>query len=85
MLSDNGSQMVGASRKLCKMVKGLDANQLREYFGEKGIQGFLMTTDSPHGDGCAEALFKFCKNASKRVIGEHLLVYDTRPSQTTAQ
>ena len=73
MLSDNGSQMVGASRKLREMVKGVDVNQLRKYCGEKGIQGYLTTTASPHEDGCAEVLFKCCKNSSKRAIGEHVL------------
>ena len=31
LLSDNGSQMVGAARELREMIQGLDSDQLRDY------------------------------------------------------
>ena len=73
MLSDNGSQMVGAANELREMVEGLDANQLREFCGEKKIQWIFTTPAAPHQNGCAEALVKSCKKSLKIAIGEQLL------------
>lgn len=73
MLSDNGSQMVGAANELREMVEGLDANQLREFCGEKKIQWIFTTPATPHQNGCAEALVKSCKKSLKIAIGEQLL------------
>ena len=38
ILSDNGTQMVGAANELGEMVKDLDGNQLGEFCGEKSIK-----------------------------------------------
>ena len=38
VLSDNGTQMVGAANELREMVKDLDGNQLSEFCGEKSIK-----------------------------------------------
>ena len=56
MLSDNGSQMVGAANELREMVEGLDADQLCEFCSEKGIQWMFTKPAAPHQNGCAEAL-----------------------------
>ena len=37
VLSDNGSQMVGAERELRRLIEGLDNDQLRQFNAEKGI------------------------------------------------
>ena len=63
MLSDNGSQLVGAERELREMVKGWDTHKLREFSAEKGMQWKFATPASPHQNGCAEALIKSCKLA----------------------
>ena len=73
MLSDNGSQMVGAARELREMITGLDADQLRDFCAEKSIQWIFTTPAAPHQNGCAEALVKSCKNAIKKAIGEQVL------------
>lgn len=73
MLSDNGSRMVGAANELREVVEGLDANQLREFCGEKKIQWIFTTPAAPHQNGCAEALVKSCKKSLKIAIGEQLL------------
>ena len=73
MLSNNGSQMVGAARELRERVKNLDADQLRDFWTEKGIQWVFTTLAAPHQNGCAEALVKSCKNALKKWIGQQLL------------
>lgn len=73
MLSDNGSHMVGATRELREMVEGKDADQLREFCGERGIQWISITPAAPHQKGCAEALVKSWKNSIKKAIGEQVL------------
>ena len=73
ILSDNGTQMVGAANELGEMVKDLDGNQLREFCGEKSIKWIFTTPAAPHQNGCAEALVKSCKRSLKIAIGEQLL------------
>ncbi|XP_066016486.1 uncharacterized protein [Pocillopora verrucosa] len=73
ILSDNGTQMVGAANELGEMVKDLDGNQLREFCGEKSIKWIFTTPAAPHQNGCAEALVKSCKRSLKIAIGKQLL------------
>ena len=73
MISDNGSQFIGAERLLKELIKGWDIEQLREFSAEKGIKWQFTTPASPHQNGCAEALVKSCKMALKKAIGEQVL------------
>ena len=73
MISDNGTQLVGAVLELRKWIKGLDAKTLREFSAEKGIEWKFITPGAPHQNGCAEALVKSVKIALKKAIGESLL------------
>lgn len=73
LLSDNGSQMVGAARELRQMVQGLDPNKLKDFCAERGIQWMFTTPAAPHQNGCAEALVKSCKGTLKKAIGEQVL------------
>ena len=43
MISDNGSQRVGAERELHGMIKGCDGNQLREYCADRGMKWQFTT------------------------------------------
>eukprot|EP00057_Strongylocentrotus_purpuratus_P016422 XP_011670896.1 PREDICTED: uncharacterized protein LOC105441474 [Strongylocentrotus purpuratus] len=58
ILSDNGTQFVGAVRELREMVKGWDSDLLREFCAEKGVEWRFTTPSAPHQNGCAEALVK---------------------------
>ena len=73
MLSDNGSQLVGAERELREMIRGWDVEQLKEFNAEKGMKWQFATPAAPHQNGCAEALVKSTKIALKRAIGEQVL------------
>ena len=73
LLSDNGSQMVGAERELREMVEGLDADKLRDFCAERSINWLFTAPAAPHQNGCAEALVKSCKRALKKAIGEQVL------------
>ena len=43
MISDNGSQLVGAERELRKMVEGLDTKKLQEFSAERGMKWQFTT------------------------------------------
>ena len=73
ILSDNGSQMVGAERVLREMVQGLSIDKLQEYCSERGINWIFITPAAPHQNGCSEALVKSCKRALKIAIGDQVL------------
>ena len=73
LLSDNGSQMVGAARELRQMIQGYDPNLLRDFCAKTGTQWIFTTPASPHQNGGAEALVKSCKRAVKNAIGEQVL------------
>ena len=73
ILSDNGTQFVGAERELRELLKGLDEVQLKEFCADKGTKWMFITPCAPHQNGCAEALVKTCKKALKTAIGENVL------------
>ena len=73
MISDNGSQFVGAERELREMVRGLNQEHIQEFCAEKGMHWKFTTPAAPHQNGCAEALVKTCKNALKKAIGNQVL------------
>ena len=73
MISDNGSQMVGAERELHDMIKGWDGNQLKEYCADRGMKWQFTTPLAPHQNGCSEAIVKSTKSALKKAIEEAIL------------
>ena len=73
MISDKGSQFVGAERELGEMVRGLSREEIQNFCAEKGMHWKFTTPAAPHQNGCAEALVKTWKNALKRAIGSQLL------------
>ena len=73
ILSDNGTQLVGAERELREMIKGWQKEKLKEFAAEKGINWQFITPTAPHQNGCAEAMVKSCKRAIKKAIGDNKL------------
>ena len=73
ILSDNGTQFVGALTDLRQMIQGVDKKVLKDYCAERGVQWKFITPAAPHQNGCAEALVKSCKLALKKAVGEHVL------------
>lgn len=73
ILSDNGTQMVGAERQLKMMMKDWNRNKISDYCGIKGTQWKFTTPGSPHQNGVSEALVKSCKRAIRLSIGEQVL------------
>ena len=73
MMSDNGTQFVGAERELREMITGWNKDELREFCAEKGMKWKFTTPAAPHHNGCAEALVKSCKKALKIAISKQVL------------
>ena len=73
LISDNGSQMVGAERELRLMIEGWDNSKLKEYCADRGMKWQFTTPDAPHQNGCSEAMVKTVKKALKKAIGEAVL------------
>ena len=69
MLSDNGTQLVGAESELAKMIQGWDVKKLKEYAADKRMEWKFITPNAPHQNGCAESLVKSCKVALKQAMG----------------
>lgn len=73
ILSDNGSQFVGAEKELRQMINDINEEDVQEFCGEKGMQWKFITPGAPHQNGCAEALVKSCKRALKKAVGSQTL------------
>jgi len=73
LISDNGSQMIGAEKELRLMIEGWDTSQLKEYCAERGMKWQFTTPLAPHQNGCAEAMVKSIKSALKKAIGDTVL------------
>ena len=73
MMTDNGTQFVGADKELRQMVNGLNQLQIQEFGAEKDMHWKFTTPTAPHQNGCAEVLVKTCKNSLRKVIRSQLL------------
>nr|XP_054775091.1 uncharacterized protein LOC129283281 [Lytechinus pictus] len=73
LLSDNGTQFVGAERELREMVRGWSYEELKDFCAERGTTWKFTTPSAPHHNGCAEALVKSCKIALKKAVGDQLV------------
>ena len=72
ILSDNGSQFVGAEKELRQMVGDINEGEAKEFCGEKGMQWKFIMPGAPHHNGCAEALVKTGKRALKKAVGSQV-------------
>ena len=70
LISDNGSQMVGAEHELRLTIEGWDKNQLKEFCADRGMKWQFTTPDAPHQNGCSEAMVKTVKKSLKKAIGD---------------
>ena len=73
IMSDNGTQFVGAQRELREMVQGWSIDELKDFCAERRIEWKFVTPLAPHHNGTAEALVKSCKIALKKAIGDQQL------------
>lgn len=73
LISDNGSQMIGAERELHLMTQGWDNMQLKEFCANRGMTWQFTMPLAPHQNGCLETMVKTMKCALKNAIGDAVL------------
>ena len=73
LLSDNGTQMIGAENELKRTIEGWDESKLKEFCADRGMKWQFITPLAPHQNGCSEAMVKSVKTALKKAIGDAVL------------
>ena len=68
ILSDNGTQFVGALTDLHQMIQGVDKKVLKDYCAERGVQWRFIIPSAPRTSE------RMCRGVSEKLqIGEHVL------------
>ena len=73
LVSDNGTQFVGAQRELREMVQGWSDTELKDFCAQRGTDWQFTTPSAPHQNGCVESLVKSCKISLKKAVGNQTL------------
>ena len=73
IVSDNGTQFVGAEKELRAMIVGWSKDILQDFCAERGTDWKFVTPSAPHQNGCAESLVKSCKIALRKAVGNQVL------------
>ena len=68
IISDPGSQLVGASRELVEWRKSWDQDQLDRFSATKGIEWRFIMAAAQHQNGAAESMVKFSKGVMKALL-----------------
>ena len=68
IISDPGSQLVGANNELIEWRKSWDQEQLNRYGASKGIDWNFIMPASQHQNGAAESMVKFSKGVMKALM-----------------
>ena len=68
MLSDNGTNFVGAKKELEELVRNLDQNKIRQSTANKGITWNFMPPLAPHFGGVHEVMIKSAKRAIYAIL-----------------
>ena len=75
IFSDNGTQLVAASKELCSVVKELDWEFLQKYGVKYGTEWEFSPADAPWYNGAAESLVKTVKCALSAAVGEQIMTF----------
>ena len=68
IISDPGSQLMGASRELTEWRKEWDMEQLARFGASKGLEWKSIMANSQHQNGAAEVLIKLVKGVRKSLL-----------------
>ena len=68
IISDPGSQLMGASRELAEWRRGWNMEQLRRFGAERGLEWKSIMADSQHQNGVTEILVKLVKGVKKSLL-----------------
>ena len=75
LLSDNGTQLIAASKELTAITKTWDWKKIKEYGVMDGLQWIFTPADAPWQNGVTEALIRSVKRAVEFSIGENTLTF----------
>ena len=75
LLSDNGTQLIAASKELTAITKTWDWKKIKEYGVMKGLQWIFTPADAPWQNGVTEALIRSVKRAIEFSVGENALTF----------
>ena len=70
MLSDNGSNYVGAAREIKELVDCMDQEKIQRLTSNKGIDWQFNPPEAPHFGGVFERMIKAAKRAIYAVLKE---------------
>lgn len=69
MISDNGTNFVGAERELRELVEQLDQDKIEKSAANKGIKWSFNPPSAPHFGGVHETMIKSAKRATYAILG----------------
>ena len=70
VLSDNGTNFVGANRELTELLSQLDTDKIAQSTANKGITWVFNPPSAPHFGGVHETMIKAAKRAIFAIIGQ---------------
>ena len=68
IVSDRGTNFVGADRELRKLVSGMDTNKIQDQTASKGLKWCFNPPLAPHFGGVHEAMIKAAKKAIRAIL-----------------
>jgi len=69
MISENGTNFIGAVRELKELVEQLDQNKIEKLAANKGIKWSFNPPGAPHFGGVHETMIKSAKRATYAILG----------------
>jgi len=69
MISDNGTNFVGAERELRELVEQLERDKIEKSAANKGIKWSFNPPWAPHFGGVHETMIKSAKRATYAILG----------------
>ena len=75
IFSDNGTQLVSASKELQSIIKNLDWDEVQKFGYKYGTEWSFSPADAPWYNGAAEALIKSVKRALSTAVGEQIMTF----------
>ena len=75
IFSEQGSQLVAASKELRDIIKGIDWDLLKRFSVNYNTEWCFAPADSPWVNGATEALVKTAKKSLNTAVGEQVLSF----------
>ena len=73
--SDQGSQLLAASKELIDAIEALDTDRIKEFSIQQGCDWHFSPPDAPWANGATEALVKTVKRNLQSTIGSQVLSF----------